>query len=163
MKFETVYRRYSPAARRSLSRYGVPDRDVADATHDVFLIVHRKLSGFRGDSELGTWVTGICRRVAADYRRCARARYEVLDPLPGGGGVFDESADEALLACERSHALTAAVRALPVRQRDVVTWFGLEDRPMAQVAQALCVPVQTAYARLYAGFRELRETLAPCQ
>ena len=109
MEFESVYRSYRSAVRRRLLRYGVPERDVADATHDVFLIVHRKLSGFRGESDLGTWVTGICRRAAADYRRSARARYEVFDDGPLDGAVHDERPDTALMLLERKAAVHGAL------------------------------------------------------
>lgn len=159
MRFDTVYRSYKATVRRCLLRYGVPERDLADTTHDVFLIVHRKLAGFRGECELGTWVVAICRRAAADYRRSARTRREVLDAEPLSEAVFDERPDADLHARERRHMLGDALLCLPPRQRDVVAAYALEDRPMDDVADRQCIPLQTAYARLYAGHRALRRLL----
>jgi len=71
-----------PPSAVGLLRFGVPEKDVADATQDVFAVVHRKLGAFEGRSEIDTWVHGICRRVAADYRRRACNRHEVLSVEP---------------------------------------------------------------------------------
>src|SRR6188472_4434348 len=70
-EFEAAYRAHFAFAWRSLRRLGVPERDLPDATQEVFLVVHKKLPDFDARSRLSTWVYAICLRVASDRRRRA--------------------------------------------------------------------------------------------
>ena len=64
-----VYRAHVGFVWRVLRRLGVEDAALEDVVHDVFLVVHRRLADFEGRSAVTTWLYGIARRVAADYRR----------------------------------------------------------------------------------------------
>ena len=54
---------------RWLSLFGVRDRDLEDAAHDVFVAAYRALADFEGRSSHRTWLFGIARHVAIDLRR----------------------------------------------------------------------------------------------
>ncbi len=54
--------------------------DADDATQEAFIRVHRRLSGFRGESSLRTWVTAIAVNAAHDLLR----RRRLLGLLPLG-------------------------------------------------------------------------------
>jgi RNA polymerase sigma-70 factor (ECF subfamily) len=150
MEFKNVYRECSPSVRRTLLKLGVQEKDVADASQEVFSVVLRKLDGFEGRSEVATWVHGICRRVAADYRRRACNRHEVLAEDSGIRSV------DVLAVVEARLAITSALKRLDAPKRKVVAAYALDDEPMQKVARKVRVPLQTAYARLYAGHRALR-------
>ena len=49
---------------RVLWRLGVPERDLEDVAHDVFVVVHRKLPDYDPTRPLRPWLFGICFRVA---------------------------------------------------------------------------------------------------
>ena len=59
---------------------------------------------------------------------------------------------------ERAY-VAACVKALPAPQRQVVTDFALSENSMKETSRRARVPLQTAYARLYAGQRQLATTL----
>jgi RNA polymerase sigma-70 factor, ECF subfamily len=78
---ESIYKEHAEFISLTLERFGVRPGDVEDLAHEVFLIVHRRHANFDGTSLMTTWLFGICRRVAANYRRrrrCQRwsARFE---------------------------------------------------------------------------------------
>ncbi len=54
---------------RLLSILGVPERELLDATHDVFLTAHRRWDDFDGNSTRKTWLVGIALNVARNTRR----------------------------------------------------------------------------------------------
>ncbi len=54
---------------RLLSILGVPERELLDATHDVFLAAHRRWDDFNGSSSRKTWLVGIALNVARNTRR----------------------------------------------------------------------------------------------
>src|SRR5687767_127874 len=78
--FDTLYDEQVDGVWRLLQRFGVPESGLEDAVQEVFIVAHRRLSDFRGDSTLKTWLGGICVRVAKDVRRTL-ARKGGLEPL----------------------------------------------------------------------------------
>jgi len=67
--FAQIYEEYFAFVWRSLRALGVSRSALDDATQDVFVVVHRRLSDFEGRSSLKTWLFGIACRVAANHRR----------------------------------------------------------------------------------------------
>lgn len=143
---------------RSLRYFGVHEVDLADQAQEVFMIAFRKKSGFEHRSSLRTWLYGICLRVAANYRRLARHRREVLcDKTPEG-----ESPSSPELRVDRLQArarLAAALDEIDVAQREVFVLREVEDLPMTEVAEVIGCPLQTAYSRHQAARRALRAIL----
>ena len=61
---------------------GVQEADVADASQQVFVVLHAKLDCLAPGCALRTFVYGICLRVASDFRRRAHVRRELLHAQP---------------------------------------------------------------------------------
>ena len=140
---------------RSLRRLGVPESETPDAVQDVFIVVHRKLSGFEGRSKLTTWLFGICLRVASDRRRKAYRHMETSDD----GAVAErvDSQHDVGAEAERLEGLALLehiLDQLPIEQRAVFTLFELEEMSGDEIAQALGIPTGTVRSRL----RLARET-----
>lgn len=157
LRFEAVFAEHAPYVLRVLPRLGVGMADVEDVAQDVFIAVHHGLAEFEGRSRVRTWVYGICLRVAGNYRRRAHRRREVR-------GLDVEVAVDAVqsdgLERERSRRLlAAALDGLSERKREVFVLYEIEELGMADVAQAVGVPLFTAYARLYAARREMKQAI----
>jgi RNA polymerase sigma-70 factor (ECF subfamily) len=148
--FEQLFVDHAPFAWRALRRLGVHDADAEDVCQEVFMIVHRRLATFEGRSSIQTWIYGICVRVAADYRKRAHRRHESpSDDLPERSGPANQHAE--LEEHEARALLDRTVQTLDDDKRAVFVLFELEELPMTEVAVAVGCPLQTAYARLYAG------------
>jgi RNA polymerase sigma-70 factor (ECF subfamily) len=148
MDFRAIYDEHVAFVFRTLRRLGVPDRVLPDAAQEVFTVAFRSMDRFEGRSSMRTWIFGIARRVASDYRRSAPARKEVLD---------DETHDRAdskrdvEVAAERSEALARAeklLRALPEEQQLVFALFEVEGWTGAEIADATEASVATVHSRL---------------
>lgn len=151
-----VFDEHAPLVWRTLRHYGVREEDLEDATQEAFLVVQRKLAGFRGDSSMRTWLHAICRRVAADWRKAAHRRREVLTEAPPDAP--EAASQEHLVEGGRNRELLRRLlSALDEDKRQVFVLFEIEELPMAEVAAAVGCPVQTAYYRLYAARRAVRE------
>lgn len=145
---EQVYRQHFQLVWRVLARLGVPERDLADAVQDVFVVVHRRLPEFEGRSSVSTWLYGICVRVASARRRRASSRHERLespdvdpeDPTPGPEDRA-EAQDLRLLAEQ-------ILAQLPFAQRAVFVLFELEGLSSASIAERLEIPLGTVHSRL---------------
>jgi RNA polymerase sigma-70 factor (ECF subfamily) len=149
--FEASYREHFSFAWRALRRLGVAERDLADATQDVFLVVYRKLHELDSERPLASYIYAICLRVASDRRRSAAQRHELLNEEAEPA----EASEHATAAhvtqqqnAERRALLEAALEAMPLEQRAVFTLFELEGRTGEEVAALLCVPAATVHSRL---------------
>lgn len=160
LSFKDVYDEHFRFVWRSLRRLGVAESDVADASQDVFLVVHRRLGEFEGRSKVTTWLYSICYRVAHDRRRLAHVRRRVddehLEERP------DEGADVSG-AAERRQGLAlleAILDDMSIEQRAVFTLFELEAMGCEPIAELLQIPLGTVYSRLRLAREQFKKSLA---
>ncbi|HMI91280.1 MAG TPA: RNA polymerase sigma factor [Polyangiales bacterium] len=145
--FKRLVREHSRYVIGLLRRLGVAPGDVDDVAQDVFLAIHAQLARFEGRSSLKTWVCGICRNKAGDYRRKNERRRGLLhaspcEPDPPGDNPHDE-----LLRKEGAKRLQQALARLPDEQFEAFVLHELEELPMRDVAAAMGCPLDTAYTR----------------
>jgi len=145
--FADLYRDHFDFVWRVLARFGVPDRDLADAAQDVFMVVHKKLPEFAGECRPTTWLYGISFRVASARRRSAPARREVLDDAP------PEPANERSesLVADTAHyrrLLSEALERMPIEQRAAFAFFELDGMTAAEIAENAGVSEATIHSRI---------------
>jgi RNA polymerase sigma-70 factor (ECF subfamily) len=146
--FDEVYAEHFPFVWRCLRGLGVAVAALDDAAQDVFLVVHRQLASFRGQSSLRTWLFGIVRNVASNHRRGARRK--ATEPAPAGeepahpgAGPLERAQDAEAAAFIQSFLLRVGERKQLVFMLAVI-----EEMTIPEVAATLCIPLNTAYTRL---------------
>jgi RNA polymerase sigma-70 factor, ECF subfamily len=156
--FAQLYAEHFAFVWRSARRLGVPLAAVDDVVQDVFLVAHRKLAAFEGRSSVRTWLFGIARKVARDYRPNAAHEPRELntDVLP--------TADSGPLAlaqrAESARLLQAMLDELEEDRRAAFILVDLEELSVPEAAAALAVNVNTLYSRVRAARQDLSEALA---
>lgn len=105
--FPEAYRDYAQTAARWARQLGGCDIDVEDVVQEVFLVVSRRLSGFRGEARFSSWLFEITRKIVANHRRRQRWR-------------FWRSGNQQSLASAPSHLLDPAAE---LEQRQAVAFF----------------------------------------
>lgn len=161
--FVAIYESYAPTVLRSLRRLGVREADLEDAAQEVFVVVHRKLPEFAGRSSLKTWLFGICLRVASDWRQRAHLKRETADEQAPERTTSGETPTREIARKQARLKLGALLDRLDEDKRTVFVLFELEELSMAEVAETVGVPVQTAYARLYAARKFIEVEVARVQ
>ena len=145
-----IYHEHASFAWRLIANLGVRAADVPDLVQEVFVTVHRRLGAVEIRSSLRAWIYGICVRSAANYRRRASNKRELLvSQLPER--AFDDS--------ERAGAKLDLLRALGLldeQQRAVFLLYEVEGLSMPEVAEALDCPIGTTYSRLYAARKNVQ-------
>jgi RNA polymerase sigma-70 factor (ECF subfamily) len=160
--FESIYRTHADFVFRVVLRLGVPRADVEDVCQEVFATVHTKLGGFAGRSSLRTWIYGIAFRAASEHRRRAYVRRErPSDALDTGGsrgaggppepGIDGGTPLESLAQKQARAVLDGILEALDDDKRAVFVFYEIEQLPMAEIAEIVGCPLQTAYSRLHAA------------
>jgi RNA polymerase sigma-70 factor (ECF subfamily) len=160
--FREAFDAHAAFVWRSLLGLGVRDADVADASQQVFVVLHGKLDRLAPGCALRTFVYGICLRVASDFRQRAHVRHEQLHAQPVEQSTRLTPEDE-LSHRETLRRLDDALGRLDPAQRDVFVLYEIEDLPMIEVARAVGCPLQTAYSRLHAARRVVAAALDPSE
>jgi RNA polymerase sigma factor (sigma-70 family) len=131
------------------------DDAAQDLQQEVWLRVIRGIARLREGARFRGWLFGIARRVLMDRLRREYAALPTDDVDVAEVAAEAEPADsEADLA-----SLEAALERLPTIERDVLTLFYLRDLTLAELAQALSVPVGTAKSRLFRARQMLRAAM----
>lgn len=148
-EFREVYEAWFDYVWRTLRRLGVREADLADATQEAFVVVHRRLPSFEVELPVGPWIAGIAFRVAAQERRRARHRRERLtdfacDSTAGGGATPEEAA----MTAQRARRVLAALDTLDLDRRVVFVLHEMDGTSCPDIARALEVPTNTVYSRL---------------
>jgi RNA polymerase sigma-70 factor (ECF subfamily) len=145
--FGTIVREHSRYVLGLLRRLGVEPGDVDDVGQEVFLAIHAQLSAFEGRSSLKTWLCGICRHKAGDYRRKALRRRSLFNARPLEPEARFEDPQDGLLRKEGAELLHQALAKLPEEQLEVFVLYEIEELAMKDVAKAVGCPIDTAYTR----------------
>lgn len=143
---------------RFLRRLGIAEADVEDVIQEVILILARKLNRVEVASER-SFVFSTAFRVASDLRKRHRRRREV-DESSLTELASPHSDPETSVHAQRMAALFSQVLSqLSLDQRAVFVLYELEEFTMAEIAEALELPLGTVASRLRRG-RETFEKLA---
>ena len=135
-----------------LKRLGVWDRDLEDAVHDVFIVVHRRLADYDPSRPIKPWLAGISARVASEFRRRAQHRREVVtEDVEMEAPSTIPSADAALSDKQRRELVLRGLDHLDFDRRTVLVLHDIEGYAMPEISASLEVNVNTLYARLRAA------------
>lgn len=149
---EDVYRQNQRFVWRSLARLGVADPALSDATHDVFMVVARRLPEFEARASIKTWLFAICLRIARskrrDYARERKRREQY------GLTRVDTHADPHGQA-DATRTLRDLLQQLGEDKRAVFIMAELEEMTAPEIASVLGIKPATVYSRLRLARAEL--------
>jgi len=155
--FDEVFERcFPPLYRFALRRVGgAPDvaEEIAQATLVRGLT---RLSAYRGEAALLTWLTAICRNQIADrYARMGRRppEVELLEERPEVRAALESLAHsqdpQATVArLELAARVRLALDALPARYAEALEWKYLEECSVREIAERLSVGPKAAESLL---------------
>lgn len=149
---EAIYEEHFEYVWRTLLRLGVFPDAAPDAAQNVFLVVNRRLASYDPSRPVRPWLFGIARNVARDHRKRVASRRETLEPELVDPASHS-SVDEQLAAAQIVHR---ALAELDETRRAVFVLHALDEVPMKEVAEALEMPLNTAYSHYRRGRDEFR-------
>ena len=150
---EELYRAHAATVARWAAHLGGPRVDGEDVVHEVFLIVSKGLSGFRGDAKITTWLYGITERVVRGARRRDSLR-RWLD-LVRRGDVEQSLSPPRLTPVEELEQRQSRDRVYVVldrlaeKYRRVLVLFELEELSGEEIADLTGVKLATVWVHLH--------------
>jgi RNA polymerase sigma-70 factor (ECF subfamily) len=133
------------------------DALAQDCTQDAFVRVFDRLSEFRGESALGTWIHTIATSVVLNALRTVKRFRRRESPLDEASSV-DGNAREAEPDLKRR--LRDAIERLAPKYRMVFVMHDVEGYTHEEIGETLGMPSGTSKAQLFRARAQLREALA---
>ncbi len=155
VRFEAVYAaNHVSILGYALRRTACPD-DAADVLAETFLTAWRRLDELPNGDEARLWLYGVARRVLANFYRGERRRTALADRLRA---ELAHSSLPSDLTGEWDRIATA-LRALPERDRELLTLAAWEGLDYGQIAVVLGCSRNAVRIRLYRARQKLANEL----
>jgi len=148
----------------------IGDAEAArDVTQQVFLRAYTSLSGLRDARKFRSWLYAIAINLSRDWlKRQRRATFAMVDSwfdASNAGHELPDPSPSASPSCiveagELRNAVAAAVRALPLKYREVSVLRFQHEFKVSEVAEILSISVAAVDSRLRRAKAMLRDTLA---
>jgi len=156
--FATLFRTFERDVYQWILRI-VRDRSAAeDGVVEAFWRCHRSRAQFDPSRSFGAWMRRIATHVAIDVLNKGRRH----PWIPFDIVAFSlTQADSSSVAGQHAlaDAIVRAFDSLPTKLRVVATLALVEERPYAEIAEALGVPIGTVKSRLSRATHQLRKEL----
>lgn len=158
--FEALYRQHATRLYNLASRMAGPHADADDLLQDIFLIAHRKLGSFRGESSLGTWLYRLAMNHCLDVLRSRQTRMgQQTDSLDEPDAMPVASPGPGLGAVSRID-LERAIETLPPACRAAFLLHDVEGFGHHEVGAMLGVSEGTSKSQVHKARLRIREYLA---
>ena len=162
LEFKTIYQSEVSFIWYHLRRLGVPDRDLKDKVHDVFVVLYRRWDALDPSRPVRPWLMGIAHNVALEYHRKACNSREIIgrDVQPV---EQDPGPEVSLFRQEARETVHRALQRLKPEHRAVFVQHDIEGLTAPQIARATNMPVNTIYSRLRLARRQFVKAVESLQ
>ncbi|MFV0389116.1 MAG: sigma-70 family RNA polymerase sigma factor [Pyrinomonadaceae bacterium] len=169
--FDTLVTRYTPAVYGLLYRITHDREEAGDLTQETFLRAYKSIAGFRGDSEIKTWLFRVAINLSKNrfwwWKARKRDKTTSLDSeVPEGEMSLlekipsdDSSPLDNLLSAEREALIFDELNKLPDTFKEAVILRDVEGLRYEEIAAVLEISIGTVKSRISRGREELRKRL----
>jgi RNA polymerase sigma-70 factor (ECF subfamily) len=148
--------------------FSTGDPDLAETiTQDCLLKAYNARASFRGDSSLNTWLTSIAVNLIRDHQRTQKfkfwkqAKATAVDVTDVASFIAsDETRQDArMIAKEQVARLSGIIDTLSLNQRTVFLMKFADEMDLADIAEAMNMPINTVKTHLHRALKTVRSQL----
>lgn len=161
--FAELYKQYFGFVWSSVRNLGVSAGAIDDVVQEVFVVIHSRIHTLQQPDSLRSWVYGVVRRTVSSYRRSRRAQESsgldfglLAETRASNRPTPFEQTDQN----DQVRLLAKLLGELDETKREVFVLAELEEMPVPEIAQALEIPLNTAYSRLRAARQAFEQAVA---
>lgn len=160
ISFSATYKDYFDFVWSSVRRLGVADDSIDDVVQEVFVVIHSRLHTLQQPESLRSWIYGVTRRTVSGYHRARKSKgLDVAvadDTLPSTGlSPFEQTEQN-----DQVQLLGKLLAQLDETKREVFVLAEIDEMSAPEIAEALEIPLNTAYSRLRAARQEFEKAVA---
>ncbi len=155
--FEALFQRYQRDVYGWVIRIVRDSGAAEDLTIETFWRIYRARTRFDPRRSFGPWARRIATNLALEHLSRRRTEKSLDDSVPMRGAAT-RTADPAIGADVWAKVL-AAFDELPAKLRVTATLAMIEERPYAEIADALGISTNAVKSRVFRAVRLLRKSL----
>jgi RNA polymerase sigma-70 factor (ECF subfamily) len=159
--FEQLYREHAGRLYNLAFRMTGTAADAEDLVQEMFLLAHRKLGSFKGESSVGTWLYRLGVNLCVDYLRSRQHRNiratESLDDEHGQGRQVAATPSNEMTLTRL--ALEKAIADLPESYRAVFVLHDVEGFGHGEIGVMLGIAEGTSKSLVHKARLRLRQYL----
>jgi RNA polymerase sigma factor (sigma-70 family) len=142
-----------------------------DIAQDIYIKVYQKLSSFKFQSKLSTWIGQIGYNTCIDHLRKKKfvlldvkneneeCENDVMDVLNDRAGRTSESADTFVMQKALSGIVKTEIEKLPVIYKTLITLYHNEELSYDEIGEITALPSGTVKSYLFRARKELKNNL----
>jgi RNA polymerase sigma-70 factor (ECF subfamily) len=156
--FDDLVARWHTPLWHYVRRMAGTDELAEELVQEIWLRILRGIANLREPRSLVAWMFGIARRVLMNrlrdkYRRAIFVE-EAVDDLPATDIGTEQTGNQ-----DEVDDMLHKLESLPIRQRELLTLFYLDELSIDQVGQVLNIPAGTVKSRLFHAHNMLRQQI----
>ncbi|HTW90484.1 MAG TPA: sigma-70 family RNA polymerase sigma factor [bacterium] len=152
LAFERLYELYRGRVFNTAYRMLSNRADAEDVTQDVFVKVFKKLSSFRGESAVSTWIYRIAVNACLDFRRRRRLRQTVS---------IDDGMEVGSTPLSVGRLIESALPKMAEGYRQVFVLHDIQGLKHEEIGKILGITDGASKSQLHRARAFLRRELAP--
>jgi RNA polymerase sigma-70 factor, ECF subfamily len=158
--FAHLFAHFAPRLKAFHMRSGLSDTEAEELAQETMLTVWRKASFFDpARAAASTWIFTIARNQRIDRLRRERVQEAHHRFDPSDEPDAPSSGENILMTSERQERVRAALRNLSEEQAAIVKLSFYAEKPHAEIARELGIPLGTVKSRARLAFGRLRALL----
>ena len=133
-----------------------------DLVQEVFMVIHAKLESLERPEALYSWICGVVRRTASNYRRALRTQEAagILHDAAAEAESHEPTPFERLRTNADLELLASLIAQLDEPKREVFELVEIDELTVPEAAELLEIPLNTAYSRLRAARQAFEAAVA---
>lgn len=159
-QFEAIYQQYFDFVWSSVRRLGVGGDSMDDVVQEVFIVVNSRLHTVQHPESLRSWIYGIVRRTVSGHRRTHRAKVARELVVANAGSRPAPTPLDLTEQAGELKLLNKLLAGMDEGKREIFLLVELDEMSVPEVAEALEIPLNTAYSRLRAARQAFEDALA---
>jgi RNA polymerase sigma-70 factor, ECF subfamily len=158
--FEELYRQHAGRLYNLAYRMSGGQADAEDLLQEIFMLAHRKLDSFRGQSSLGTWLYRLAMNLCVDHLRSRQTRSAALTDSIDASRVEPASPKYVAGMVNPTRLdLERAIARLPPGCREAFLLHDVEGFEHREIAEILGVAEGTSKSQVHKARMKLRMLL----
>jgi len=163
--FRLLVEKYQDMIFRTCYGYVKSVEDAEDITQNVFILVHRNMQKFRGDSSLSTWLYRIAINQSINHLRQSKWKKWVnqVENLFGDEKIKSipdfENPSDSLIEKQKVEILNKAIDSLQKNQKTAFVLHKYDDLSHQQIAEIMDISISAVESLIFRAKRNLQKTL----
>lgn len=168
LALQELFNRYEKMVFNTAYRMLMNRNEAMDIVQDVFVLVLRKASTFKGESKFTTWLYRVTINCCKDMQRKRKRDISIDEPTEEGYQPLEDTLKsketpppEIAESAELQRTVREAIFSLPPKFKEIIILYDIEGLSYQEISDVLGIKMGTVKSRLNRARASLADALEP--